>query len=173
MAKIGWIKLHRSLRNHEFWEIEGTHKGFSKGQAWVDLLMRVSHKDNRIVVGNVRIVVKAGQLFTSKRKLAEDWGWSVHKVTNFFDMLEGKNDDLGCPSIRVQTKSDRKENGQPKNIGTLVMVINWELYQLRENEKRLKKTKEGTVRETYKNVKEEEQDIPIFENTYREDGSLL
>ena len=49
----GWIKLHRELLLHDLWK----YKPFSKGQAWIDLLMLANHKNNKFFLGNEVIEV--------------------------------------------------------------------------------------------------------------------
>lgn len=38
----GWIKIHRDILYHEIW----SDKPFSKGQAWIDLILMANHSDN-------------------------------------------------------------------------------------------------------------------------------
>ncbi|GAI66942.1 unnamed protein product [marine sediment metagenome] len=69
----------------------------------MDLLLRASHDDYtfdfkaakiKIKFGkikNMKIKIKSGQIFIFKKSLAEDWGWSRHKVSNFLNGLAGNN----------------------------------------------------------------------------------
>ena len=84
----GWISIHRQLQSHWLWD----DKPFSKGQAWVDLLLLANHADNKFMLGNELIEVKAGSFVTSERKLSERWGWSRKKVSNFLTLLQ--NDEM-------------------------------------------------------------------------------
>ena len=45
----GYIKLHRSLMDNPLW----TEKPFSRGQAWVDLLMLANRKIARSLMGTL------------------------------------------------------------------------------------------------------------------------
>ena len=86
--KQGWISVHRQLQDHWLWE----DKPFSKGQAWIDILMLANHADNRFLLGNEVVEVKAGSFITSEQKLADRWGWgSRHKVRNFLELLQKDN----------------------------------------------------------------------------------
>lgn len=78
----GWIKLSRSLLEHEIWLCEK----FSKGQAWVDLLLMANHKDAKIVIGGSMETVKRGSLMTSISKLANRWKWNRRTVRRWLDM---------------------------------------------------------------------------------------
>ena len=178
MQKKGWIKLWRKLQNSNIWK----SKPFSKGQAWVDLLLRASHDDYtfdfkaakiRIKSGqikNMKIKIKSGQIFVFKKSLAKDWGWSRHKVSNFLNGLAGNNG-----KIRENDASQTKKKGHhrikirtPLNIpyGMLVTIINWEPYQFKEKEK----TSSGTPtlkckrieKDTNKNVSYNKKIIHIY-----------
>jgi len=82
----GYIKLWRKLQDNPIWRIK--KEKFSKGQAWIDLLLRANHKDAIVRIGNREILVKAGSFITSQRKLASFWNWSVGYVSKFLRNLE-------------------------------------------------------------------------------------
>lgn len=84
MAKKGWIKLHRCIQEHWLWE----NKPFSYGQAFIDMLMKANHEDNKILFNGKLLDVNRGSFITSMRKLANEWGWSIGKVDRFFKLLE-------------------------------------------------------------------------------------
>lgn len=83
MAVDGWIALHRQLTENPIW----TEKPFSKGQAWVDLLLLANHADKKMMLGNKIVTIKRGQRHTSELLLAERWGWSRHKTRDFLQLL--------------------------------------------------------------------------------------
>lgn len=83
---MGWIKLDRKLLDHWLWK----DKPFSRGQAWVDLILQASHKDNFVVVDGSKIGIEAGSLVTSLRRLGDRWGWSYNKVDHFLKLLENE-----------------------------------------------------------------------------------
>ena len=85
MKENGYILLHRDLMENWVWQDEI----FTKGQAWVDLLMLVNHSDNdKVLINNKFISVKRGETITSKLKLAKRWGWSRKKLDKFLGLLE-------------------------------------------------------------------------------------
>ena len=106
----GWIKLHRKLADDPLWLSEP----FTKGQAWVDLLMMVNHEDRKIIIRNNIVHVKAGQRIISIEQLAHRWRWSRGKVRRFLKMLE--ND------ASISTTCDRTN-------GTSVTIEKWAFYQ--------------------------------------------
>ena len=108
MAK-GYIKLHRQIQDCWLW----TEDKFSRGQAWVDLLLMANHEDKKILFEGKLITVKKGQFVTSIYKLAERWRWDRKKVSNFLKILE--SDEM------VTTKRTTK--------GTTVTIVNWGTFQ--------------------------------------------
>lgn len=117
MSKNGWISLHRSIQDHWLFDEE---RKFSKFEAWIDLLLMVNHTDKKLMLGNELITIKRGQKVTSIRKLCERWNWSNNKVKNFLNVLE--TDGM------LIVKSDSKK--------TLVTVVNYDVYQNENLEKR-------------------------------------
>ena len=109
MSDIGWIKLHRQIRDSALWHSEP----FSKAQAWIDLLLCMNHENNKIFFENKLIEIKRGQHITSYRKLSVEWKWSIGKVKRFIECLQ----------------SDNMINVEHFKNGTLLTVVNYEVYQ--------------------------------------------
>lgn len=80
----GWVKLHRSLANHELWLSEK----FTKGQAWVDLLMLANHTSATIFIRGNEICITRGQLCWSQENLGLRWRWHRATVSRYLRMLE-------------------------------------------------------------------------------------
>ena len=80
----GWIKIHRKLQDNPLWSDEP----FSRGQAWVDLLLVVNHKDGFIRINGERIEIKRGQTGRSILTLSKRWKWSRGKATRFLKELQ-------------------------------------------------------------------------------------
>ena len=109
MSDKGWIKLHRQLQECPMWYSER----FSKGQAWVDLLLLANHKDKKILFNGEMIIIKRGQYLTSMVKLAEKWKWSRPTVVKFLNLLE----------------KDKMITRSSDNTKTLITIENYEIYQ--------------------------------------------
>ena len=138
--------MHRNLADHWLWE----DKPFSRGQAWIDLLFMVNHKENKTFIDGRLEEVKRGQTITSIRKLCDRWGWSNTKVKKFLLMLE--QDGM------IAVKSDSKK--------TVVTIVKYEVYQDSESEKTTVRHQlsdsEASLKHTNKNdknVKNEKKDI--------------
>ncbi|SDZ24253.1 hypothetical protein [Tindallia californiensis] len=82
MAK-GFVKLHRDIQEHWLWGKDT----FSKGQAFMDMVMLASHEEVTFPHGNQLITLQRGQFLSSIEKLAKKWGWGEKKARNFFNLL--------------------------------------------------------------------------------------
>ena len=111
----GWICVHRKIQDNIIWD----DKPFSRGQAWVDLLLLANHEDKQILFDGNVIDIKRGEKITSLRKLSERWGWSITKVKKFLNLLSDEK--------MISYKSDSKK--------TVYNIVNYEVYQDNENTK--------------------------------------
>lgn len=109
MAERGWIKLHRQLQECPIWYGDR----FSKGQAWVDLLLLANHRDKKILFNGEIQTIGRGQYLTSTVKLAEKWGWNRKTVSSYLKLLE---QDKMITKISDNTK-------------TLITIENYEVFQ--------------------------------------------
>lgn len=80
----GWISIYRSIQDNELWLKEK----FTKGQAWIDLLLLANFKDSEVLREYKNIVVKKGQFITSQTKLAKRWKWNRATVKKFLFFLK-------------------------------------------------------------------------------------
>lgn len=116
----GWITLNRSLLDHYIWQDEP----FTKGQAWVDLLLLVTHEPKQALIDGKVVELKIGEYVTTIRRLAERWGRSIDWTTKYLNLLESDN--------MIQTKVV----GKGKNSRTVLLVVKYEVYQHSANAKR-------------------------------------
>lgn len=79
---IGWIKVSRSITDHWIW------KDPIKLKWWIDMLITVNFKDNKINIGNQLIECNRGQSIMSLKQWADRWKVDKNKVRNFFVLLE-------------------------------------------------------------------------------------
>lgn len=82
----GYYPLFRRIQKHWLWK----DKPFSKGQAWIDLLLRVNNTDETIDVplGNCVFKIEPGQFILAVDELPGLWGWGEKKVRLFLERLE-------------------------------------------------------------------------------------
>ncbi len=106
---MGFIKLDRKITNHWLWE----DKPFAKGQAWIDLLLLATWKENKELYRGQLVQRQPGEIACSLSWLAERWGWHRHTVKKFLKLLEG--DAMVTASYTTQ--------------GTTITIENWGKYQ--------------------------------------------
>lgn len=138
----GWVKIHRDLLDNELW----SDKPFTKGQAWVDLLLLANHKDKNVLIGSHTEMVERGSFITSELKLMERWGWGRKKVKLFLNFLES------------QKMIERNAN----NKRTAITIVNYGFFQdcdlpkeQQKNSKRTAKEQQRDSRGTAKGHKQE------------------
>jgi len=107
----GWIKLHRSIKNHWLFNNDKFFKW------WVILLIEVNHKDNKIQLGYNLHEIKRGQSAKSLRSWAKLFNSEVKQVVKFFDLLESDN------------MIKREILGKGKQSTTLINIENYSTYQ--------------------------------------------
>jgi hypothetical protein len=112
MGNRGYVKLYRQIQENPLWLADR----FSRGQAWVDLLLMANYEDSKVIRGTV-IPVLRGQVFTSQIALANRWRWDRKTVHSFLKLLEEDN------MLNIQT-SKQTDTGY-----TLLTIKNYELYQ--------------------------------------------
>lgn len=107
--KEGWISLHRKIQDNPLWLSEP----FTRGQAWVDLIILANHRGGYIRKDGYRIDLERGQLGWSTVRLAERWKWSRGKVNRFLKEL----------------KTDGQIEQQTDNRTSIITICNYEEYQ--------------------------------------------
>lgn len=132
----GWIKLWRVLCEHSLW----LEEKFTRGQAWVDMLLMAAHSRAHVRIRGVKVSLNPGQLAVSEVQYAKRWQWSRGKVRRFLSELEQQDE----PQIEQQKT----------NITTVVTILNWTEYQEDNTADRTASdTANGQQTDTYKNVK--------------------
>ena len=139
----GWVKLYRGITENWVW----SDKPYSKGQAWLDLIILANHKDGKFPLGDEIVSVSRGCFITSELKLMDRWGWSKSKVRLFLNQLQ--NDSM------IVKKTDRKK--------TTINIVNYGNYQECETTEEPKKDHQQTddrpLKDTNKNVKNVKNNI--------------
>ena len=135
----GWIKLHRAILDNDLWKSEP----FSRGQAWVDLLLLANHKESFFYKRGNKVIVKRGQVGRSSVELSDRWKWSRTKINKFLKDLEKEQQIITHKSSVTQ----------------LLTIVNYDVYQEKEQQtgqqKNNRKTAEVQQKDTYKNDKKE------------------
>lgn len=133
----GWMKMHRSILEHWLWK----DKPFSRGQAWIDLLLLANHDDGKVMFNGELITVKRGEHLTSILKLSDRWGWGRKKVSKFLD-------DLESDEMITQERTTQR---------TTITIVKYEVYQSKEQQKEQRRNSEGTAEEQPRNTNKKEK----------------
>ena len=81
----GWISLHRKILDNP---ILNRSRIYSNFEAWIWLLLKANHKDNKFMLGSELIKVKKGSMITSQKKLCKQFRWGNTKLRNFLKVLQ-------------------------------------------------------------------------------------
>lgn len=143
--KETWIKVFRGIEDSWLWK----EKPFSRGQAWIDLLILAKFKDEKFFDRRGNIVDgKRGYIYRSIRSLAERWGWSRCKASKFLDLLQSED------MIKIEKKQASEK--------TAIFIVNYDKYQRKRSSEKASekpvggqsKASEKPVGDIYKNDKE-------------------
>jgi len=134
MSNHGWVRIYRQIEENPLW----TSEPFSRGQAWIDLVIFANHIDGFFYVRGNKVNVKRGQIGWSEVTMAKRWHWSRNKVRGFLKVLE----------------NEQQIEQQKSTITSVITIINYDKFQT-------KKTADGTAerqqkdsrRNTNKNIK--------------------
>jgi hypothetical protein len=160
MAKTGsYIKLDRGLKANPLW----LEKPFSKGQAWVDLLLLAQGVEKEKQYRGKVQHQKSGEIYTSIIYLTNRWGWSRNRVYRFLELLikqqmitvlgweiaehtNGTNNG----TINGTNNGTNKLTANGTTNGTIITIENWALYQYSETNN---DTNDGTQNDTTKRTR--------------------
>lgn len=138
----GWIKIHRQIEHNRMW----TAEPFTRGQAWIDLLLLANFTEGYLYVRGIKKRVERGQVGWSVVRLAGRWQWSRTKVCKFLNDLE-----------------EEQQIVQQKNNETSILtILNYDRYQDEEQQnipqKSSRRAAEEQQKDTIKNDKKEKKD---------------
>jgi len=125
----GWIKIHRSILDWEWYEDTNTFRLF------IHLILKANHKDKNYK-GKL---IKRGCLVTGRDLLSVETGLSVRQIRTSLTRLKMTNE--------VTIKSNSK--------GTEIQIVNYDKYQLVTNEETNERPTKDQQVTTNKNVKKE------------------
>lgn len=163
MGKTGsYIKIDRGLKNNPIW----LEKPFSKGQAWVDLLILAQGIDkDKMYRGQIQ-KMKSGTVYTSILFLTNRWGWSRNKVYRFLQdlMKSGMVEVQGWTQNGTQKRTLIGTNNGTTN-GTIISIVKWDVYQYSSTNN---ETNNGTSDGTNNGTPNGTHNIKHTEKAYKE-----
>lgn len=130
----GWIAVHRKILDNP---ILNRSRKFSNFEAWLYLLLKANHRDNKVLIGNTLVKVKQGEMITSMKKLCCVFKWSNTKLKSFFKLLI--NDDM------ILVKTDTKK--------THITICKYKDMQVNNNINSLSKTHQKHTNNNNKTIK--------------------
>lgn len=142
----GWVSIHRKLSENPLWTCEP----FSRGQAWIDLILLAAHKRHYFYKRGVKVEVDRGSLAWSEKALSARWKWSRSKVRKFLKDMEKEHQiDL-----------------QKSNVTQIVTIKNYDKYQQKEPQDEQQKDRRRTAEEPQKDTNNNDN------NEYNEEQSF-
>ena len=134
-----WVKIYRQLQQSAIW-VESS--AFDRRSAWIDLIMMANIQNKQIIYQGQVLTIKRGQVYTSRRKLADRWHWSREKVNRFIKLLE---------NLHMITLDKRTTNA------TLITIVKYEFFQD-------KPTKDKATNKTTDKAKDNATDESLLKN---------
>jgi len=132
----GWIKLHRKIKDSAIWsDSQAVH-------LWVHLLLKVNHAPKEVIKGETVYNIKRGQTLTGRKVLSAETGINESKIQRLLKLF------VKCKMIEQQTN----------NANRLVSVLNYESYQVGEQQTNNKRTTNEQQTNTNKNDKKEKNE---------------
>lgn len=116
---MGWIKLYRKIQSNDIWK----EKPFSKGQAWIDLILSAKHETEPFYSPANKCIIdgQRGVVYLGIKTLSTRWGWSECKTEKFLSDLEA----LGMVEVT-------KKKGSKK---TSINIVKYDTFQATETDK--------------------------------------
>jgi len=108
----GWISLHRKIMDKAFF------KKPNYLAVWIFLLLKANHSDKEFMFNNEVMIVKRGDLITSKKGISDFFKISLGTVQNILKHFETEN--------QIITKSNNKF--------TYISITNYDDYQVSYNQ---------------------------------------
>ena len=105
----GYIKLHRRLMENPIW----TSEPFTRGQAWVDLILKANAQPGYVRKHGSRINLERGDVGYSIKELSRQWGWSESKTRRYLKELE----DDGMVTLKKT------------NVSCTITLLNYDYWQ--------------------------------------------
>lgn len=134
----GWIKLHRSILEWEWYDEPNTIRLF------IHLLLKANHKPKKYR----GVLIEYGQVMTGQELLAKEIKLTRSKIRLALDNLKTTNE------ITI--------NSSPQ--GTIIQIVNYQNYQITTSEKTTEQPKDNQRTTTNKNDNNEKETYRSFEH---------
>lgn len=108
----GWISISRKIQNKSW------YKDSERLHIWIHLLLNANHKDKKIWINGEELLIKRGQLLTSRKSISENIFVNESKIYR---------------SLKFFEKEHQIEQ-QKTNKFTLITIVNYDNYQKSEQQ---------------------------------------
>ena len=132
MENKTWIKLYRKIKE------KGWYQKSQYVHLWVHILIKADHKEKEFPWNGEMMTTKKGQFITGRKKLNKETGIPATTIERILDFFE-KDGQIGQ---------------QKNNKFRLITVLNYEEYQKVGQLADIKRTSNGHLTDTYKELKE-------------------
>ncbi|MDA9762205.1 hypothetical protein N9C84_03950 [Desulfobacterales bacterium] len=140
----GWVKLYRKsletgwMGNHVLWAL------------WTYLLLKASHKEHALMVGNQKVHLKPGQLVFGREKAAKELKVGIQQIRSRLAFL----------------RSAQKLTIKATNRFSIITIMNWDTYQYDEREKGQQDNHQSTTKQPQTRMlkNEKNKDLCPFED---------
>ena len=143
----GWISIYRKILDNPI-----CCKDAEFFAVWIYLLLNASHKELEKIFRNKKIILKKGQLITSRRTISDTFKISESKVHRILKAFENEQ------QIEQQTTSKNR----------LITIINWNHYQQTEQQIETQMNNNWTASEQQVNTNNNKIINNINNNTSKE-----
>ena len=145
MMEGGYVKIYRKI-----WDNPVVAKDPETFTVWLWLLTHATHKERDVVFGKERVTLKAGQLITGRKQIADGTAVNESKITRILNKL----------------KNEQQIEQQTNSRGSLITIVRWSDYQQGEqpseqqvNSKRTASEQQANTNKNDKNVNKDKNII--------------
>lgn len=126
MSNSGWIKIHRKI-----WQNPIVTKDADHFAVWIYLLTNATHTPQKALWGKEKITLQPGQLITGRKAISKKLKINESKVYRILKLF----------------KSDQQIEQQTNRQASLITIVNWDKYQISEQQNEQRVNNERTTNE--------------------------
>ncbi|MEK4303588.1 DnaD domain-containing protein [Oceanobacillus sp. FSL K6-0251] len=135
----GYIKLYRKVMDSPVWDDPNYLK------LWMFCLMKATHKEREVLIGNQVITLEPGQFITGRKSLAEDLNKGMKP--------KFRQSEISWWRYLNNLEKQEMLNIKKTNKYSVVTITKWGDYQINEQQMNNKRTSNEQQMNTNKNVK--------------------
>jgi hypothetical protein len=127
----GWIKIYKKLSEKAYYS-----KDSEKVHVWIHILIKASHQDREEMFAGKAIICQPGQFTTGRKQLSTETGISESKIERILNYFE---------------KIEQQIEQQKSSTNRLITILNWEQYQVSEQQIEQQSNNDRTTSEQQSN----------------------